>query len=125
MELLILWWPLLLLTLVPTVFTVSLTSSVSLALPIAIAPSALLLTPPAASVNTLSGWREALMLLARLHIPGEVSLDVGSCQHLLALLLAIVIIAWPWTRSVLAELVCGWFPIAPMERARLITVVNP
>ena len=64
MELLILWWPLLLFTLVPTAFTVSLTSSVSLASPIIIAPPALLLTPSAALVTTLSGWSEALMLLA-------------------------------------------------------------
>ena len=62
MELLILCWPLLPLTLVPTAFTVSLTSSVSLALPITIAPPALLLTPSAALVTTLSGWSEALIV---------------------------------------------------------------
>ena len=118
--------PLLPLTLVPTAFTVSLTSSVSLASPIAIAPSSLLLTPPVTFVTTLSGWREALVLLARLNKPGEVLFDVGtSCQNRLVSLLTIVLSAWPRTRSAFAEGVSGWFSILPMEWTRLVTLVNP
>ena len=100
MELLILCWRLLLLTLVPIAVTISLVSPI-----IIIASSSLLLTPAVASVTAFSGWREALVFLARLHKPGEVFLDVGSCQHLLAILLLVVFIAWPRTRCALAELV--------------------
>ena len=115
MELLILCWRLLLLTLVPIAVTISLVSPIII----------IIATPAVASVTAFSGWLEALVFLARLHKPGEVSLDVGSCQHLLAILLLIVFIAWPRTRCALAELVRGWFPITPwMEWTWLFTVVD-
>ena len=122
MELLILCWRLLLLTLVPIAFTVSLAS------PVVITSSSLLLSPLVTSLLTmvvpLVGWREALVSLACLNKPGVILLDVAPCQNILASPLAVVRSAWPRARSAFAKGVFGWFVIIPMEWTRLITKVT-
>ena len=122
MELLVLCWRLLLLTLVTIAFTVSLAS------PIVIASSSLMLSPLVTSllamVIPLTGWREAPVILACLNKPGVILLDVAPGQNLLASLLTVVLGARPRARSAFPKGVLGWLVIIPMEWTRLVTKVT-
>ena len=79
---------------------------------------------PIASVSC-TGWRKLSVLLARLDVPGEIRLDVRPCQHLLASVLIVLVVAQPWAGCALPIFVRAWPFIAPVEWAWFITVVDP